>query len=74
MLQRTFDLVAMSPGHPEVWNTAQALAEDTTAPMNDRLVALAKMNEMVGPDDAGVFPPCTPEALEEHLALTADAA
>ena len=65
MLDKTVKLVAMRVvgnafGDRDVWAAAYEIVEDVTAPAEDRIVALAKMNELTGLDD-----PCTLEAAEE---------
>jgi hypothetical protein len=67
MQQRTFDLIAMpvvgnAHGDRDVWDAAHVIAADESAPMPDRLCAIAKMNELTGESD-----PCTEEALRDYL-------
>ena len=51
----------------KLWQVVHDIAVDEDMPMEHRLEALAKMNELTGEDD-----PCTPEALEEYILATSD--
>lgn len=48
-----------------VWDAADEIAQDETAPMINRLVALAKMNELTGVND-----PCDEAALAQYIEFT----
>ncbi|RKZ78521.1 MAG: hypothetical protein DRQ35_05830 [Gammaproteobacteria bacterium] len=70
MLERTLKLVAANVAGDAysdhgIWGECWEIAGDKTIPMEDRFVALAKMNELTGEDE-----PCTPEALTELLDFT----
>ena len=70
MQERTLALINMpiignAFSDSDCWSLAHVIAADPSAPMEDRLAALAKMNELTGCDE-----PCTPQALREYLVLT----
>jgi len=71
MQPRTLKLIAMpvvGNAHSDrpVWDAAHEVVADESAPMADRVAAMAKMNELTGEDD-----PCDESAIADYLELAA---